>query len=573
MADRYWILGTGTWNSTSTTNWSASSGGAGGASVPTAADNVFFDANSNVLATAFTVTMDNLPRVCNDFTASGLDGAMTLTQTGGATTLTVSGSLTFPATNFNRLYSGRTTFNATTTNKTITTNGVSLAQVIISGVGGKWTLGSALTGAGIFFLTNGTVDLNGQTLTVASFQTSTGTKNLTFNGGTLACTPATTTSFNNAAPTGFTTTAGTGTGTISMTAATAKTFVGGGSTFNCTLNQGGAGALTITGSNTFSNITNTRKSVSASSILFTAGTTNTFTDWTASGESTRLLTIGSDIAASHTLSKSSGTVSADFLSISRSTATGGAGWYAGANSTDGGNNTGWIFTAPPAVIANVTGVEATGAVGTVTGSGDASTEVIGVQATGEVGIVTASGGVVVNGDAYPTGVFATGNVGTITANGAASTDITGVSSTASAGITIASGDASTTVIGAESIGQVGTLTVNGNGQTNLIGVQATAEAGIVTATGGLIAALPNGGIGYPFIIEPDRVYPPRHAIVNVKSAYARGSVSKIFANGTGTKNSNQSVQTIFDEIMLDLLTEQKTPNPTDEELVALLFMD
>ena len=133
-----------------------------------------------------------------------------------------------------------------------------------------------------------------------------------------------------------------------MTAATAKTFVGGGSTFNCTLNQGGAGDLTITGSNTFSNITNTYKSVSATSILFTAGTTSTFTDWNASGESTRLLTIGSVTAASHTLSKASGTVSADFLSISRSTATGGASWYAGANSTDGGNNSGWIFTAPPA---------------------------------------------------------------------------------------------------------------------------------------------------------------------------------------------------------------------------------
>jgi hypothetical protein len=132
-----------------------------------------------------------------------------------------------------------------------------------------------------------------------------------------------------------------------MTAATAKTFIGGGSTFNCTINQGGAGALTVTGSNTFSNITNTRKSASAASILFTAGTTNTFADWNASGESTRLLTIGSVTAASHTLSKASGTVSADFLSVSRSSATGGAAWYAGANSTDGGNNTGWIFTAPP----------------------------------------------------------------------------------------------------------------------------------------------------------------------------------------------------------------------------------
>ena len=348
MADRYWILGTGQWNSTNTVNWSTSSGGAGGASVPTASDNVFFDANSNVGTTAWTCTMADSPRVCNDLTMSGLDGTMNF---GGSSALTVSGSLTFQATNFNATYTGTTTFNATTTGKTVTTNGVSFSgSVTFNGVGGAWTLGSALTIGSIrtATLTNGTLDLNGKTLTVGTrFTTATGTKNLTFNGGTLICPDPNTTSFNNAAPTGFTTTAGTGTGTISMTAATAKTFVGGGSTFNCTINQGGAGALTITGSNTFGNITNTYKSTGATSILFTAATTSTFTDWNASGESTRLLPIGSVTAASHTLSKASGTVSADFLSISRSTATGGAGWYAGANSTDGGNNSGWVFTVPP----------------------------------------------------------------------------------------------------------------------------------------------------------------------------------------------------------------------------------
>jgi len=347
MADRYWILGTGTWSSTNTVNWSDSSGGLGGFSVPTAADNVFFDANSNVGTGAFTVTMANSPRVCNDFTASGLDGAMTLAGT--AIGLTVSGSLTFQATNFTLTYTGTTTFNATTTGKTITTNGVSFGGIVtFNGVVGSWSLGSAFSGTGII-LTNGTLNLAGYTTTLSlRFTTATGTKNLTFNGGTIVCTGATTTAFNNTAPTGFTTTAGTGTGTISMTSASAKTFVGNGSTFNCTLNQGGAGALTITGSNTFGNITNTYKTTGATSILFTAATTSTFADWNASGESTRLLTIGSVTAASHTLSKASGTVSADFLSISRSTATGGAGWYAGANSTDGGNNSGWIFTAPPA---------------------------------------------------------------------------------------------------------------------------------------------------------------------------------------------------------------------------------
>jgi hypothetical protein len=483
MADRYWVLGTGTWDSTNTVNWSDTSGGAGGASVPTASDNVFFDANSNVLATAFTVTMATTPRVCNDFTASGLDGAMTLA--GSSIGLTVSGSLTFQATNFNRTYNGITTFNATTTGKTITTNGSSLAgNVTFNGVGGGWSLGSALS-TPTLTLTNGTFDLAGYTATLSTrFVTATGTKNLTFNGGTLICTFLGATAFNNAVPTGFTTTAGTGTGTISMTSISAKTFVGGGSTFNCTLNQGGAGALTITGSNTFSNITNTRKSVSATSILFTAGTTNTFTDWNASGESTRLLTIGSDTAASHTLSKASGTVSADFLSISRSTASGGAGWYAGANSTDGGNNSGWAFTAPPSPssgypygsghygigpynIGNliISGNASTGAVGTLLA--DRSIQEDGTIATGNVGTVDISRTVAITGNSSTlsvnsvlvspilTGNSSTGAVGTLLPETISFVAITGVGGTGSVGsVTNA---VSIAIIGVEASSSVGTI--------------------------------------------------------------------------------------------------------------------
>jgi hypothetical protein len=46
MALRYWVGGAGTWDTTSTANWSATSGGASGASVPTTADAVIVDANS-----------------------------------------------------------------------------------------------------------------------------------------------------------------------------------------------------------------------------------------------------------------------------------------------------------------------------------------------------------------------------------------------------------------------------------------------------------------------------------------------------------------------------------------------
>lgn len=46
MASRFWVGGTGTWDTSSTTHWSATSGGASGASAPTTADTVTIDANS-----------------------------------------------------------------------------------------------------------------------------------------------------------------------------------------------------------------------------------------------------------------------------------------------------------------------------------------------------------------------------------------------------------------------------------------------------------------------------------------------------------------------------------------------
>jgi len=54
MADRFWVGGAGSWNST--TKWSATSGGASGASVPTSADNAIFDTNSGTAHFTVTVT-------------------------------------------------------------------------------------------------------------------------------------------------------------------------------------------------------------------------------------------------------------------------------------------------------------------------------------------------------------------------------------------------------------------------------------------------------------------------------------------------------------------------------------
>jgi len=273
---------------------------------------------------------------------------------GGSNSLSVYGDLTLSATAALDFSAGNLSFPSTSaTTRVITTNGVTIDRPLnFSGSGGSWRLADALTMGSIRQLihSNGTLDLNGKILTVGTaYTTASGTKNLTFNGGELRCPAATATAFNNAAPTNFSTTAGTGTGKITMTAATAKTFVGGSSTYNCTLSNDGAGALTITGSNTFTSIAN---GTQPTTFTFTAATTQTITNWNISGTAGNLVTINSSTAAVPALlSKASGTVSADYLSIQDSTALGGAAWYAGANSTNVSGNLGWIFSAPPVVTA------------------------------------------------------------------------------------------------------------------------------------------------------------------------------------------------------------------------------
>ena len=258
-----------------------------------------------------------------------------------------------------------------------------------------------------------------------------------------------------------------------------------------------------------------------------------------------------------TLNKTSGSLIVNQRNIRDIVATGGASFNAPTvapyNNIDGGNNIGWNFGPLPINgTANVTGVESTGAVGNITATGEANTDATGVQSTGAVGTTTASG----EGNVTLTGVQATGAVETITANG----------------------NANTAVIGVQATGEAGTLTANGSGQTNLTGVQATAEAGTVTASGGgaqagnayptgveaigsvgtvtadggnVAPVWPNGGLGYPFFIEPNRIIPTQDAVANVKSTYAIGKVGKASAFGTIVINANVNVQAILHEIKIN----------------------
>jgi len=266
---------------------------------------------------------------------------------------TIYGNVHFGSGTFTGGSTGVWSFASTSaTPRTITSNGRTLTFPLnFNGVGGTWVLQDALLQSTTRTVThtNGTLDINAQTLSIGDYVTATGTKDLTFNGGNLVCSN-TSTPFNNAAPAGYTTSVGTTNpvdGKIRITAAATKTFAAAtGVTYNCTLEIGNTGTLTITGGSTFNNITN---STQPATVRFTAGTTTTFNNFNLNGTAGNLITISSATAATHTLSKASGTVSCNYLSITNSIATGGASWYAGANSTNVSGNTGWIFTAPPIV--------------------------------------------------------------------------------------------------------------------------------------------------------------------------------------------------------------------------------
>lgn len=183
---------------------------------------------------------------------------------------------------------GTTTFVATSGTQLVTTNGKTIDNPITqNGVGGTVQLQDNLTmgATRTFTLTNGAFNVNGKVFTTGIFSSSnSNTRTLNLGAsGTLAVIGGGYT----ATTTGLTLS---GTGTISMDFATAKTFAGGGGNYPFTLNQGGAGTLSITGANTFANMTNT---VQPCTITFPASTTTTFSDFNVNGTAGNLVTLNS----------------------------------------------------------------------------------------------------------------------------------------------------------------------------------------------------------------------------------------------------------------------------------------
>ena len=319
----------------STNNFTVTNSGAiSSAFAPiTVASGVGVTSPSNLVPSLFLTSGSSIPTFVNNswFKDLNFTGSSTIPA---ERTILISKDLTLSV---GGTYTGLTVIAAGTGNYIST--GKSISQFYINTSGGA-TLADAMDVSGTINLLSGTFNLSTYNATSNNFFSSGALSRGITGTGTYSVTGSGSTAFFNInaaliSITGI---------TISLTSASAKTFAGGGGSYS-TLNQGGAGALTISGNNSFTDITAT---TTPSTISFTAGSTQTVTGFTLSGTLGNLVTINSTTPGTQfNLSRASGTVSVGYLNIEDSNATGGASWYADVTSFNVGNNTGWIFTAPP----------------------------------------------------------------------------------------------------------------------------------------------------------------------------------------------------------------------------------
>lgn len=292
------------------------------------------------------VTLSGLS--CIDFNSTGYSGAMTFG------TNFIGGNLTLSATQTVVTASSVLTLNPSSGTKSINTNGVQINKPItVNTTGGTVQLAANLDMSGAssraFTITAGSFDANGFNITCGNFDSSnSNARTITMGSGTWTLT-STGTVWTTATATNLTLNANTSVIKINDASSSSKTFSGGGKTYSTLwLTGAGTGTFIIVGSNTFATFL---VDTPPHTVNFTNGTTQTISTaggWQVKGTAGNLMTLQSTSAGNAwTVSVASGTVNSNYLSLKDSTATGGATFYAGPNSTNVSGNTGWIFTAAP----------------------------------------------------------------------------------------------------------------------------------------------------------------------------------------------------------------------------------
>jgi len=297
----------GNWSSTST--WSTTSGGSGGASVPLAHDDVIINTSGSTQNAGTSIRSLTSTNNVN-FGASAQDTPLQIC--GGDITLS----------------SGTGTWSTSQNSWNLLNESGSSKNISIPNTTGSYTVKNLNIVTGSYTLT-GNIGSN----SIAGAESVILYSTLSLGSNSVFCS-----TWN--AQAASTVTAGTSTIFVSLQ------FSGGGKTYNTVDFYSTGSSFTVTGSN----IINTIKSSvdQAKTINFTAGTTTTVNNWLITGSLGKVVTITSPTAAVHNLAYTgaSQVSGIDYLNISYSNATPSVypfTWFAGANSTNSGNNTGWVF--------------------------------------------------------------------------------------------------------------------------------------------------------------------------------------------------------------------------------------
>lgn len=336
--------GGGNWNSVGT--WAEGA-------VPLNTDDVVATATSgNVTITATAVCQSmNLTNYINTLTHNNTIN-LTIGRTG------VAGSLTLP---INMVYaptgSAKITLIGTAGSANITTGGQVLTNLTINGIGGTWTLQDNLhvvgssSATGFFNITHGTFNANNKNLYCDTYIATGTTTTINMGSGTWTMNPEQVSANWNITTTNSTINVNTSTVFISNNTMDNVVIAASTKFYNLVID----GSLTtddvsFTGSTT---ILNNLSFQGARLIEIASGSTVTVIGTiTATGlNASNILTIVASAPPSPGfISKSSGIVSLDYLNITDNNTTGGAKFYAGAHSVNGGDTTGWIFTVPPMLL-------------------------------------------------------------------------------------------------------------------------------------------------------------------------------------------------------------------------------
>jgi hypothetical protein len=382
-----------------------------------------------------------------------------------------------------------------TANQTITSNGASLNfnNTIEKPNGTSVLLGDNFSSdvTNTLTLTSGVFNASNYNVSTGLFNSNnSNTRTLTMGSGTWTLS-GTGVVWNLATITNLTFNKNTANIVLSNTTTTARTFAGGGLTYNNLTIGGATGTSTLTfqGTNTFDTLASTK--TVAHTIIF-PNVTTTVSNWTITGTSGNVVTLQrTGASGTFTLAKSGGGVisGVDYLSISNSTASPTNTWYAGANSTNGGGNTNWLFTASPTDISGSASINGTA---TVTGLGNYTTSSSGSMSASAT--VTTSGSLTFSVNGAIDGIATVSALGGLAQSGIAY--INGTASVSALGGLLNSGQASITANGTVTAnggllysGQAsvnGTATVTADGFYIADGVAAISAFADVTALGGVI---------------------------------------------------------------------------------------